>query len=153
MHHGPPASSVHGILQARILKQIAISFSNDFKLLNTILTGYQNSRIFKNELLQAHSSTRYIMKILHRFCFFTITQFVWVTFLLFIQHVSLYCILYLLHQSNYYSYPQRLRDFSKVAKLSCLFLGLGFLSGACCQHHEGPERCVLCPVFCLLVLR
>ena len=29
MDHGPPGSSVHGILQARILEWVAISFSSD----------------------------------------------------------------------------------------------------------------------------
>ena len=35
----PPGSTVPGILQARILEWVATSFSSDFKLLNTILTG------------------------------------------------------------------------------------------------------------------
>ena len=29
---GPPGSSVHGVLQARILEWVAISFSNEFSL-------------------------------------------------------------------------------------------------------------------------
>ena len=36
MDCSPPNSSVHGILQARILEWIAISFSNTYALINSI---------------------------------------------------------------------------------------------------------------------
>ena len=38
MDHGPPASSVHGILQARTLEWVAISFSNAWKWSHSVMS-------------------------------------------------------------------------------------------------------------------